>query len=293
MGQNPAVGGQNARYQRTALAKLDWLVVKDIFETETAAFWYKAPEVVDGSIRTEDIQTEVFFFPSAQVAEMDGTFTNTQRLIKFHDKAVDPPGDCRSDIWFTYHLGMRLKKLYAGQHRAARPGLPQPGLGLRARPGRGRGLADQGRAERAEDHARDQRLHVRQPDEHLPGFAALKDDGSTTCASWIYSGIFPKPGLENLKAASRVPDAGGDGCGQPGLGLRLAGQPAHHLQPRLGPAGRHALVRGARSGSLGPGQGQPGDRQAGHVDGRRRARLHRRQGAGRQGRRRTASAWTR
>ena len=49
MGQNPAVGGQNARYQRMALGKLDWLVVKDNFETETAAFWYKAPEVVDGS----------------------------------------------------------------------------------------------------------------------------------------------------------------------------------------------------------------------------------------------------
>ena len=63
MGQNPAVGGQNARYQRIALGKLDWLVVKDNFETETAAFWYKAPEVMDGSIRTEDIQTEVFFFP--------------------------------------------------------------------------------------------------------------------------------------------------------------------------------------------------------------------------------------
>src|SRR5260370_32801049 len=43
---------------------------------------------------------------------MDGSFTNTQRLVQWHDKAVDPSGDCRSDIWFTVHRGMRLKKLY-------------------------------------------------------------------------------------------------------------------------------------------------------------------------------------
>ena len=97
--------------------------MKDNFETETAAFWYKAPEVQNGSMTPEDIQTEVFFFPSAQVAEMDGSFTNTQRLIKWHHKAIDPPGDSRSDIWFTYHLGQRLKKLYAGSTEARDQGL--------------------------------------------------------------------------------------------------------------------------------------------------------------------------
>ena len=47
------------------------------------------------------------------IPEMDGSFTNTQRLVQWHDKAVDPPGDARSDIWFTVHLGLRLKQLYA------------------------------------------------------------------------------------------------------------------------------------------------------------------------------------
>ena len=89
-------------FQRRALAKLDWLVVKDNFETETAAFWYKAPEIQNGEVRPEDIKTEVFLLPSAQVAEMDGSFTNTQRLIQWHEKAADPPGDARSDLWFTY-----------------------------------------------------------------------------------------------------------------------------------------------------------------------------------------------
>ena len=44
---------------------------------------------------------------------MDGTYTNTQRLIQWHDRAADPPGDARSDLWFTVHLGLRLKQLYA------------------------------------------------------------------------------------------------------------------------------------------------------------------------------------
>ena len=52
MGQNPAVGGQNAGYQRKALAKLDWMVVKDLYETETATFWKDSPEVTSGDPET-------------------------------------------------------------------------------------------------------------------------------------------------------------------------------------------------------------------------------------------------
>src|SRR5256712_8612893 len=113
IGQNPATS-LNASVEREGLRRLEWLVVKDNFITETAAFWSKAPEVERGDIRPADIQTEVFFFPSAQVAELEGSFTNTQRMLQWHFKAAEPPGDCRSDPWFTYQLGKRLKKLYAG-----------------------------------------------------------------------------------------------------------------------------------------------------------------------------------
>jgi formate dehydrogenase major subunit len=106
IGQNPAVGGQNAEYQRQALGQLDWMVVRDYFETETASFW-KRPGVDPTTIKTE-----VFFLPGAVPAESDGTFTNTQRLLQKHDKAADPPDDARSDLWFSYHLGRRLKELY-------------------------------------------------------------------------------------------------------------------------------------------------------------------------------------
>src|SRR5204863_1403843 len=45
--------------------------------------------------------------------EKDGTLTNTQRLLQWHNRALDPPDDCRSDAWIVYNLGKRLKQLYA------------------------------------------------------------------------------------------------------------------------------------------------------------------------------------
>src|SRR3989442_4244639 len=112
MSQNPGVGRQNAGLQRKALAKLKWMVVRDLYETETASFWKDSPEVKSGELKPEEIQTEVFFLPAAAVAEMDGSFTNTQRLVQWHEKAVDPPDDARSAIWFTFHFGKRLQALY-------------------------------------------------------------------------------------------------------------------------------------------------------------------------------------
>ena len=117
MGQNPAVGAPNARLQRTAMSKLKWLVVREMVETETASFWKDSPEVERGELDPKTIATEIFFFPAAGHAEKDGTFTNTQRMLQFHEKAVEPPGDCRGETWFIYHLGRRLKE------RAQKPAL--------------------------------------------------------------------------------------------------------------------------------------------------------------------------
>ena len=89
------------------------MVVKDLFETETSTFWRDSPEATSGELKPEDIATEVFLIPAAATAEMDGTYTNTQRLVQWHDRAADPPGDARSDLWFTVQLGLRLKTLYA------------------------------------------------------------------------------------------------------------------------------------------------------------------------------------
>ena len=77
-------------------------------EIESANFWRESPEIERGELKTEEIETEVFFFPAAGHAEKEGAFTNTQRLLQWREKAVDPPGDCRSDAWFMHQLALRL-----------------------------------------------------------------------------------------------------------------------------------------------------------------------------------------
>ncbi len=186
MGQNPAVGGQNAVLARQALANLDWLVVRDIHEIETAAYWYDAPEVRSGEVSPKDIRTEIFFLPAALTPEKDGSYTNTQRLVQYHDKAVEPPGDCRSEAWFMYHLGNRLKQLYADddsprgrQLRALTWEYPtegdteDPDLDVVVKEINGYTVAD------------------RRP---VQDYNSLKDDGTTASGCWIYSGIMPEDG---------------------------------------------------------------------------------------------------
>src|SRR5437588_7888564 len=108
MGQNPAVAAANSRFQRTSLSKLKWLVVREMVEIEAATFWRDSPEIERGELKTDEIETEVFLFPAAGHAEKEGAFTNTQRLLQWRQKAVNPPGDARSEGWFMHQLALRL-----------------------------------------------------------------------------------------------------------------------------------------------------------------------------------------
>ena len=208
IGQNPATS-LNASLERKGMRNLEWLVVKDNFLTESATFWYRAPEVERGEIKPEDIATEVFFFPSAQVAETEGSFTNTQRLLQWHFKAADPPGQCRSDLWFTHQLALRLKSLYAGSTLPRDEGIknllwefdPDPVRTAFPLPD---SIPDPGEPDAQKVLREINGYRSGLPGEHLTGPDELKDDGSTTCASWIYCGVFPAPG-QNL-AALRIPD---------------------------------------------------------------------------------------
>ena len=68
--------------------------------------------------------------PAASHIEKEGTFTNTQRLVQFRDKALDPPGDARSELWFMHHLAKRVKAHYAGVRPRARLADREPEVGL-------------------------------------------------------------------------------------------------------------------------------------------------------------------
>jgi formate dehydrogenase major subunit len=203
VGQNPATS-LNAKMERAALRKLEWLVVKDNFLHETANFWKTAPEVANGEVKATDISTEVFFFPAAQVAETEGTFTNTQRMLQSHFKAVEAPGDCRTDVWFTYQLGKRLKKMYADSQASRDLGFNNIVFDYENEDARERQIGEPDVTKVLKEL---NGYYSADPARHLAGFAALADDGSTTCASWIYSGVFPAPD-RNL-AARKQPDPPG------------------------------------------------------------------------------------
>ena len=186
MGQNPAVGAPNARLERRALANLQWLVVRDLVETETATFWRDSPEIARGEMRTDDIATEVFFFPAAAHAEKDGCFTNTQRLLQWHDKAVEAPADARSDGWFVYHLGRRLKSRADAGHDPADAALraltwSYPTGGPHHEPDITAVLQE----------INGRRRDAQGKESLVEGFHALAADGSTSCGCWIYSGVHP------------------------------------------------------------------------------------------------------
>ncbi len=202
MGENPTVGSMHGALHRKGLRELDWLVVRDFTVTESADFWRDAPEIARGEVRPEDIGTEVFFFPAAAHTEKDGTFTNTQRLLQWHHKAVEPPGECRSDLWFMYHLGKRLKALYrASRRKRDRPikhlTWDYPIHGEHEEPD-------------AEAVLREIGGFTVSDGTPLSGFTDLEADGSTACGCWIYSGCFAdgvnqtarrKPGAEQTWVA--------------------------------------------------------------------------------------------
>jgi formate dehydrogenase major subunit len=195
MGQNPAVGAPNGRLERKALARLEWLVVRDMVETETASFWLDSPEVERGELDPKNIATEVFLFPAAGSAEKDGTFTNTQRMLQYHEKAVDPPGDARSETWFMYHLGRRLKERAAGDTRSRNAGLNSLTWNY--------STEGEIREPVVEEIVREINGWATADHKLVENYKALKSDGSTACGCWIYSGVMPGPG-EN-KADKRQP----------------------------------------------------------------------------------------
>ena len=97
MGENPAMSDPDQAHARAALAKLDILVVQDIFMTETAAF----ADVI---------------LPASAFPEKNGTFTNTDRRVQMGRQAIDPPGDAQQDWWIIQELANRMGLSWSYTH---------------------------------------------------------------------------------------------------------------------------------------------------------------------------------
>jgi formate dehydrogenase major subunit len=193
-GENPAVGSANGKAHRMGMANLEWMVVRDVMETETAAFWYDSPEVESGELSPEQIGTEVFFLPASTHAEKDGSFTNTQRLLQWHYRATEPKHDCRSELWFYYHLGQILRRKLLGSLDKRDNPVKQltwsyPTSGETEEPS-------------AEAVLKEINGYFLLNGEPVPGYEELESDGSTACGCWIYCGVYAH---DENQAARRKP----------------------------------------------------------------------------------------
>ena len=196
VGQNPAVGSAHGKMQRLAMTHLKWVVVRDFQLLESATFWKDSPEIATGELKTEDIDTEVFFFPAANHVEKSGTFTQTQRMLQWHHQAVMPPGDAQSELEFFHELGVRIReRLKDSTDERDRPLLDMTW----DYPKDEHGETD---AEAVLKEINGYHLTGDKAGQMLEKFADMRPDGSTAGGCWIYTGVFA--GGVN-KSKNRVP----------------------------------------------------------------------------------------
>jgi formate dehydrogenase major subunit len=187
-GQNPAVSSANAGVVQVAFDNLDWLVSANLWGTETANFWQRP------GVDPANIKTEVFVLPAAASFEKQGSITNSGRLAQWRWKAVEPPGQARSDSWILNQLMLRLRRLYESQggpnaeaitRLAWDYGDDEPDIEQVAREINGWAITE----------VKDADGKVIVPAGHLvKNFTQLQADGSTACANWIFSGSYNEDG---------------------------------------------------------------------------------------------------
>jgi formate dehydrogenase major subunit len=176
---------------------LKWLIVAENFETETAAFWRAkdlAAKEYPKAGRPEDIQTEVFLLPAGNFAEKDGAFVNSSRWLQWKEAAVDPPGEARRDQQILAELFLELKRLYAEQGGKR----PEPLLNMRwdyAKP-HDPLLSEVAREVSGVDLTTGKQVN---------GFGELRDDGTTACGCWIYSGCWTEAGNQMARRGQADP----------------------------------------------------------------------------------------
>jgi len=198
VGENPAVGSAHGRLQRLAMAKLKWLVVRDFQLIESATWWKDGPEIATGELRTEDIGTEIFFFPAAAHTEKNGSFTQTQRMLQWHHKAVEPPGEARSELEFYYQLGKLIKERL--KDSTLERDMPIQALTWDYP----MASATEPQADAVLQEINGRFLTGEKAGEALSSYTDMAADGSTSGGCWIYTGVYA--GGVN-QAARRVPDA--------------------------------------------------------------------------------------
>ncbi len=206
-GFNPLLSFPNRKKLTAALSKLKFLVVMDPLQTETARFWQNHGEYND--VNTASIQTEVIELPTTCFAEDEGSLTNSGRWLQWHWAGATPPGEAKHDTWIMAQLYLRLKALYQKEGGAYSdpltqlvwpykdPGAPRPDE--IAKEINGYVLADV-------PDPNDATKTILQKGKQVASFAFLRDDGTTACGCWIYSGCFNEAGNNMARRDNKDPD---------------------------------------------------------------------------------------
>ena len=206
-GMNGVAIGPDSQKNIDALKKADWLVVGEIYPDETSEFW-KSPGVTPEEMKT--INTTVYRLACAGFAEKDGSMTNSARWLQWKNVAVPPPGECRLDQDIVAQIFLKVRELYQTQGgKFPDPILKltwgytnaqHPALGDLAKELNGKALAD----------LTDPKTQVTiKKGQQLPGFAWLKDDGTTSCGNWIYSGSWTEAGNQLIRRGTEDPSGQG------------------------------------------------------------------------------------
>ena len=206
-GMNGVAIGPDSRKNIDALKKADWLVVGEIYPDETSEFW-RAPGT--SSDEMKKIQTTVYRLPCAGFAEKDGAFVNSARWLQWKNAALPLPGQARLDQEILARIFLRTRELYQAEggkfpdpilHLAWNYTNPlSPALSEVAKEINGKAFAD------LKDEKTGQEIKAGQ---QLPGYAWLKDDGTTSSGNWLYCGSFTEAG--NLMARRGTEDPSGLG----------------------------------------------------------------------------------
>lgn len=205
-GFNPVGSFPNKKKIVDGLSKLKYLVIIDPLNTETAEFWKNYGEHND--VKSEEIQTTVFRFPSTCFAEEDGSLTNSGRWLQWHWKGAEPPGEAKGDAEIIAEIFLRLKTMYQKEGGA----FPDPIVNLTwpykiphspsaeelAMEFNGKALADV-------TDPKDPSKVLAKAGEQLAGFGLLRDDGSTASGCWIYTGSWTQGGNQMARRDNSDP----------------------------------------------------------------------------------------
>ena len=175
-GQNPAVGGPNSNTERGAMDNLDWLVVADMWETETANFWKRPGADPAG------IDTEVFLLPANNSYEKEGSVTNSSRWSQWRYKCADGPGEAEDDLYMLTMIYKKLKQLYQEE------GGPNAEAITRLTWDYGAGHPD------VHTVAKEINGYDLTTGKLMASFGGLRDDGTTSSGNWLYCASYTEAG---------------------------------------------------------------------------------------------------